>query len=257
MTRGGGRRFLFCALFALAACLASSASSGQTRPQPQGLPRPQPAPAPPLPLTAVPKAVVERLGPNLYAVGRIRVDGGKREISVTGKINDVTTLEFVANTANGFKAYESALTLDADAITFNTALLLIGLDAAHARVPVRHFDPNPPQGDPVEILVEWANGAERKRVRVEQLLFDKRTNQPLPEGPWVYTGSSFLGQRYLADLDGVLIGFAHSPSPIIENPGAGTVGAYGSVVLNRDVIAPGTQVTLIVRALSAETGPLK
>ena len=107
----------------------------------------------------------------------------------------------------------------------------------------------PPSGDPVEIWVNWSAGDEQRHVKIEQLLFDKRTNRPMPAGPWVYTGSSFLGQRYLAELDGVLIGFAHSPSPIIENPRAGTVGAYGSVVLNRDVMAPGTPVTLLVKAI--------
>ena len=47
-------------------------------------------------------------------------------------MNDVEMLEFVANTINGAKAYESALTLQTDAISFNAALLLIGLDPAAA-----------------------------------------------------------------------------------------------------------------------------
>jgi len=49
----------------------------------------------------------------------------------------------------------------------------------------------------------------------------------------------------------VLIGFVHSPAPIIENPGAGAVGAFGSLVLNKELVAPGTDVTLIVKALAA------
>jgi hypothetical protein len=55
----------------------------------------------------------------------------------------------------------------------------------------------------------------------------------------------------MAQLDGVLIGFVHSPAPIIENPGAGAVGAFGSLVLNKELVAPGTDVTLIVKALAA------
>lgn len=203
---------------------------------------------------APPPAKVERLGPNLLRLGMVRVDTAAREVSVPGHINDVPVLEWVANTQGGFKAYESAVGTETDAITFNTALLLIGLEKSHARVPTQHFDPVPPQGDPVEVLIEWAVGDQRRRVRIEQLLFDKRTNAPLPEGPWVYTGSRFVpgSNMYEAQLDGVLIGFVHSPAPIIENPGTGAVGAFGSVVLNKDLIAPGTPVTLIVKAATPE-----
>jgi hypothetical protein len=203
-----------------------------------------------------PAAPIRRLGDGLLELGPIRIDATNREIRVPGKVNDVTILEFVANTLGGFKAYESALTLNTDAVTFNTALLLIGLDKKQARVPLRHFDPEPPKGDPVEIWVEWERGAEHRRMRIEQLLFDKRTKQTLSEGPWVYTGSTFLADRYLAELDGVLIGFVHSPSPIIENPRDGAVNAYGHVILNPNIgLPPGTAVTLVVKALPAAPRP--
>lgn len=237
-----------------------------------------------------PAPAVEKLADGTFRIGQIHVDTAKHEVLILGEANQVTFLEFVANTRGGMKAYESALTLDTDGVAFNTALLLIGLDPSHARVPKMHFDPTPPAGDPIEIWVEWGGtlpnglpmpgprpGAGRAggpppptgeqrlavgpttktRVRVEQLLFDKRTNQPLPEGPWVYTGSSFVAgmnagdpPRYLADLDGVLIGFVHSPAPIIENPRAGAVNGFGSVVMNTHIgLLPGTPVLVTVKAL--------
>jgi hypothetical protein len=206
------------------------------------------AQAPPRPAAPA----VEKLGDKLFRVGEIRVDMSRREISVPGKANQATVLEFVANTRGGMKAYESALTLETDAITFNTALVLIGLDKSHARVPTRHFDPTPPEGDAVDIWVEWEAGGKRRRVRVEELLFDRRLKAPLPEGPWVYTGSTFLADgRYMAELDGVLIGFVHSPAPIVENPRAGAVGNYGAVVMNPSLgLLAGTPVTVIVRAVT-------
>src|SRR5258706_1282619 len=208
--------------------------------QPQNPPSPsQPVPPP-----------VERLGGNPLRIGHIQVDVAAREVAVTGHENDVQFLEWVANTGGGLKAYESAITADTDAITFNAALLLIGLDKAHARVPTQHFDPVPPRGDPVEVWVEWGEASQRKRVRIEQLLLNKRTNTTLPEGSWVYTGSTFLADnRYMAELDGVLIGLVHSPAPIIENSGAGAVGAFGSIVWNKELVPSGTAVSLIVKAL--------
>jgi hypothetical protein len=190
------------------------------------------------------------------AIGAMRIDTVHREVKVPATINSATLLEFIANTKGGFKAYESALTVDAEAIAFNTAMLLIGLDPHHARVPTRHFDPVPPSGDPVDLFVEWEANGEQRHAAVEQLLFDRRTGTTIPEGPWVYTGSTFLrdpnnGDRYMAQLDGVLIGFVHSPAPIIENPRAGGVDAYGSVVFNDQIgLKPGTNVTLTIRALS-------
>jgi hypothetical protein len=205
-------------------------------------------PAPPL----------RRLDANTVAIGTIRIDLARKELSVRATVNDVRVLEFVANTRDGLKAYESALTVDTDAITFNAAALLLGVDPAHARVPTRHFDPVPPAGDAVDVFVEWpiVNGV--KRVRIEQLLLDRRTNQPMPEGPWVYTGSTWLrdasAERYMADTDGVLIGFVHSPAPVIENPRPGAVNAYGFVVFNERLgLKPTSACTLIVRPAAQPT----
>ena len=205
-----------------------------------------PRPAPP----------VERLGANLFRVGQIRVDTAKREITVQGSVNDVTVLEFVANTKAGFKAYESALTIDTDAVTFNTALVLIGLDKAHARPPEQHFDSRTPEGDLVEVWIEWGVEPARRRVRAEQLLFDKVTNQPVPDGPWVYTASMFLADgRYLAELDGTLVGFVHSPAPIIESSRGAGLGNYGSIVLNPNLgLTPNMPVTLTVKAIGQSAG---
>lgn len=229
----------------------SLALIGQAGPGPTALARPQPAVKP----------GVEKLADGSYRIGPIRVDTVKRELTVSGSINDVTILEFVANTIRGHKAYESAITIDTDAITFNTALLLLGLDPKRAVVPTRHFDPVPPDGDPLDIFVDLMVRRDplslmtaSRRVRVEELLFDQRTGKTLPEGPWVYTGSTFVedlnGRRYMAELDGVLIGFVHSPSPVIENPRAGAVDGYGSVVLNRGLgLTPGSLITLTIKAL--------
>src|SRR3954470_3995390 len=124
--------------------LIPALAAGQAR---ESAPRSKDAQASPTPPT------VEKLGDNLYRIGNIRVDTSRSEISVPGTINrDVTTLEFIANTRGGLKAYESALSLDTDAITFNTALILIGLNRTRARnTPTAHFDPATPDGDQVEI----------------------------------------------------------------------------------------------------------
>jgi hypothetical protein len=208
-------------------------------------------------------AAVAKLGPGLFRIGEIKVDTTKHEASVPGTVNAVKTLEFVANTRGGMKAYESALTIDTNAVTFNAAMLMIGLDKEHARVPTQHFDPVPPQGDRVALWIDWTRGKEPVRTSVEQLLFDSQSHQVIPASDWVYTGSVFVEQaptprstRYLADLDGVLIGFVHSPAPIIENVGGAGVGRFGNIVLNPTLgLEPETPIMLTVKALGAAPKP--
>jgi hypothetical protein len=225
----------------------------------------QQPPVPPIDQDHLPTtpASVAKLGPGLFKIGEITVDTTKHEASVPGKVNAVQILEFVANTPGGMKAYESALTIDTNAVTFNAAMLMIGLDKEHSRVPTRHFDPVPPQGDRVALWIDWMRSRDHMRTPVEHLLFDIQTRQPVPESDWVYTGSGFLpgegvvrGTRYLADIDGVLIGFVHSPAPIIENVSGAGVRRYGAIVLNPTLgLEPETPVTLTVKALASTQKP--
>ncbi len=226
-------------------CLAVGVLSAGIAAQAQKAPPQQPK---------VPRPAAVKIREGVFRVGNIEVDTAKKELRVAGILNEnVTTLEWVANTRGGPKAYESAFSLDSDAATFNAALLLMGADPARSRVPTKHFDPVPPKGDPMEIFVEWTMGSNVRRVRIEEFLLDQRTKTTLPVGPWVYTGSSFINGRYMAELDGVLIGFVHSPAPIIENPRAGAVEAFGSVVLNNKGLGlpSGMRITMIIQAGSA------
>jgi hypothetical protein len=221
---------------------AGAAEQAQTLPPNSRAPFTGPTPAP---------APVEKIGPDLLRIGSIRIDLKKRELSVAGVVNDVQILEFLANTKGGFKAYESAIELDTNAVNFNVACLLIGLDPARAVRARQQFDPQAPQGDPVELFVEWDSTGSRRRVRAEQLIYSRVTKLPLSEGPWVYTGSSFVSDttRYLAEVDGTLVGFMHTPAPIIESPRP-LDGAWGDSMINPQLeLKPGTQVQLVLRAL--------
>ena len=237
---------------ALVGLLAVSAAAFS---QQTPLVQPMPVPEPP----STKPAAVERLSATTYRVGQMRVDTAKREVAIPGTLNEVPTLEFVANTKNGYKAYESALTLETNGVSFNAALLLIGLNPAHARPAAMQFDRTPPQGDPVDIFVEWPVNGNPRRVRVEELLFDRRTKKTLREGPWAYTGSTFVdtgdGKKYLADLDGVLIGFMHGPQAVIDNPRNDAVDGFGSIVMNPNLgLTAGAAVTVIVKALPLASG---
>jgi hypothetical protein len=201
------------------------------------------------PKTAAP---IERLSPDRLRVGNVHIDMARQEVSVTGTITDAMVLEFIAVAKGGFKAYESALELETSAINFNLALILIGLDPSRAVVPKFHIDPDLPKGDPVDVWIEWDDNGRQRRARAEEIVYNEKTKKTLTQGPWVYTGSVFAAESnaYLAEIEGTLIGFVHSPAPVIDSPRPLPGGDYGANKLNPALnLAPGMSVTLKVRAL--------
>lgn len=248
------RSFLASVLGAVAMAVGAPGVWGAPEaPGSRGLAQQQPPPAAPRSPFEGPAPApspLERVGPNVIRIGSILVDTARNEFSVDGVVNDVTVLEFLANTKGGWKAYESALELETNAVNFNVACLLIGLDPSGAVLARRQFDERPPQGHPVELFVEWDDNGQRRRVRAEQLIYNRTTGQTFAEGPWVFTGSAFFdGNRYMAETEGVLVGFMHTMAPIIESPRT-FIGSYGSNMINPELnLKAGTTVKMIVRAL--------
>jgi hypothetical protein len=203
------------------------------------------------PSPAKPQAPVERLGPDRLRVGNVLIDTDRREVSVGGVVNDVSVLEYLANTKEGAKAYESALELDTNAINFNVALILVGMDPSRSVLPKMKFDPDPPKGDPLEIWVEWEDGGSRRRVRAEEVVYNREAKRTITEGAWVYTGSQFSEayNTFQAEIAGTIVGFMHTPDSLIDNAQP-IIGSYGSSIINPALnLKPGTPVLLTVRAL--------
>jgi hypothetical protein len=237
-------RIMIVRPFLLLLCIAAAADAQQqSRP-----------PSPIHPNTPKPAAIT-KLTATTFRIGEITIDIAARTLSITGTVNEASTLEFLANTVQGRKAYESALTLNTNAVSFNAALLLLGLDHGRSKPSSFQFDPAPPEGDPVELTIAWTDGGKPRAVPIEELLFDQRANRTLSKGPWVYTGSRFYdsGEHrfYLAEQDGVLIGFMHGPQSIIDNPRADAMGGFGFFILNPKLgLKPGDAVTVTVKALA-------
>ncbi len=195
---------------------------------------------------------VEKLSESTLRIGAIYVDLAKKEMVVPGTINDVMVLEFLLNTKSGYKSYESAIEADCTALDFNVALVLIGLDEERSSARPRfHFDPVTPQGDGVEMSVAWRTAAGERRVKIEELIYNEGNKQTLPAGHWVYTGPRFMpnSKALMADVDGVLVGFVHTPATLIERAEA-VPGPYGNAKLNPTLgLNPGTPVLVTIKAL--------
>ena len=195
---------------------------------------------------------IQDLGGDRFRVGLIEIDRGKRMFTVPAVIHlDEGAQEFLIAARGGYKGYESILEAGATPYEFNLACILIGLDDKTTRDPRYHFDPNKIEGDAVDISVSWKVGEETKRIPAARLVRDSKDDRTLPEDGWVYTGSAFTPDgQYLAQMDGVLVGFVHDPASIIEHATGFGQSLYGFVVPNTAVAPPkGTRVTVEVRAL--------
>ena len=194
------------------------------------------------------KPRIEDMGNAKYRVGAIKIDKARGLITVPAVMlpyEEGKPIEFMATMKQGYKSYESVLSLQANAFEFNLACILIGLDPGKAVSSKFHFDPQPVQGDPVSIKVSWKKNGKRVEYDVIDLL---KVGEAKPDKPsvWSYTGSMFVdGDRYLAQMDGVLIGLIHDPASIIEHKKGLAVGNWGSIAIDPDVAPQGGQEVVI------------
>jgi hypothetical protein len=193
------------------------------------------------------KPAIEDRGNGRYRIGGVKLDRTRQRFAVRGVIlRDQPPLEYVAVTADGFKAYESLVKVRANAHEFNLACILIGLDAERAKPPQRHFDSEPTVGDAVDVRVTWKSGDGRPTT-IDAADLVRAGDTTLPRGEWVYTGSRVLPDgRFLAAVNSTLIGFVHEPSTVIEHR-SGFLGQFDRVGPNTQVAPPvGTRVTILV-----------
>jgi hypothetical protein len=187
---------------------------------------------------------VQKLANDQFRIGSITVDRSKRLITVPGSMIPYEAgkpIEFVATMREGYKAYESVLTLDANAFEFNLACILIGLDPDKASSVEYHFDPNPIAGDRVSIRVGWRVQEQWVEMDVAELV-KVGEDKPATPSVWVYTGSRFLeGERYMAQIDGVLIGLIHDPASIIEHREGIGIGNWGNIAIDPERAPAGGQ----------------
>jgi hypothetical protein len=193
------------------------------------------------------RPLVEKVAEGQYRIGRIEVDQTAGRFTVPGKVlRREPPLEFLAVARQGPKGYESLLELDAGARELNVACIVIGLDAEAATLPRHHFDPRLVEGDPVAVRVVWEVDGETREVGAAELL-EVGEGAPVAD-EWVYTGSRFTPDgRYLAEMDGTVIGFVHDGASIIEHRTGLGLGDYGAVRVREGLLPPpGTPVRVTV-----------
>jgi hypothetical protein len=152
----------------------------------------------------------------------IVVDKDKRTVIIDAKIaprkiddpryKEIYPIEVIACWAfpKGQKAHETVVTIDVKPSAVHKALESLGLKPG---TPVMGESKKPPQGPEVRVYLQvpGADG-ESKRLPIEKVLLDPKTNKPMPKVQWRFTGSVLKQPNpdkdekvYGADLSGTLI----------------------------------------------------
>lgn len=140
-----------------------------------------------------------------WADRHLQIMEKEKQLVLKGKISEALgeydshlkgAVEYLICGRNG-KEYESIIVVDATAKEIHDALSK--LDVKVGTPPgydEEKDEPTPPIGTAVVIFVEWKDGDASKKVRAEELIFNVKTQKPLQQVAWIYSGS-----RVVPDLD--------------------------------------------------------
>ncbi len=180
----------------------------------------------------------------------IKVFLSEKKIEISGIVNMQKGLIELLATAPGGKEHESVMVLNCNPALLQTALILIGLEQGGGAN--QQGSDSPIYGDFVYAYIQWGEGKKQKLVRAETFILDQKSNRPMLNTPWVFTGSQFIqhyktGEKiFAANVNGILIATYYDPSAILNNPlkeRADDTSYYA----NPKVIPPkGTKITLIL-----------
>ena len=199
-----------------------------------------------------PDSAVRKIGDGIFQFGTVTVDVNKHEVVMNGEINLIspeTILEFFAVGELG-KTHESLIMLHAEPIHIQLALLRLNLNPG-MNLTVEG-DPHLPQGDPVELWVEWERGEQIIRHRAEEMVWNAMTKQPMQQTHWVFTGGRFIRNQFTTQLFHNIIAVYRDPDSIFNHPLPGGKDDR-TYRVNTDVVPPkATPVRIIARQIQTD-----
>ena len=186
------------------------------------------------PEAAKPPAMRE-LSPGVYEIGAIHLDKNTGSLSFPAKLNmSEGAIEYLICTPRG-SVHESLLVTDTPPTDIHFAMLLLGAkgagllapapaDAPPAQIDAQYLQRAPRlKGDSITLSATWKDaGGKEKKSPVEDWVLNSRTNKPAPRGPWIYTGSMFAENQFLAQLQGTIASVISNPAALINNPRKGS-----------------------------------
>jgi hypothetical protein len=169
------------------------------------------------PSATPPDLTIKRIDENLVAIGDVRIDRKARTVTLPAKLNlRDGLLEYALVTDTG-KLHESLLATTVAPQQLHVACLLLSLKGL--AMPEDEIPP----GNRVSIEVSWENEGKTVTHPLAALISLTKPNPSesavtLAPGPWLYNGSAFVKNVFLAQQNGGFISLIHDPAALVNNP---------------------------------------
>ena len=177
---------------------------------------------------------MREVSPGVYEIGSIHLDKNARTVSFPAKLNMAEgNIEYLICTPQG-STHESLLVTDVQPHEIHFAMLLLDAkgagilapapgDAPPSQINAEYLKGAPRlKGDNITITTKWKDAAGKEStVAVEDWVLNASNKKPAPRGRWIYTGSMFAEDKFLAQLQGTIASIVSNPAALINNPRKG------------------------------------
>ena len=154
---------------------------------------------------------------------------------------------------NKGKLHESILKTNITPSHLQTALLMLGLECGQ-NLDFQGQDKKP-KGDSLLIFAEWTDSLNNTHnVRIEELVYNTPQKRKMKETHWIFLGSNFIDDRFMADMEESIITTYHDPFSIIDNPLE--TGSDDTLYEVNSTIVPkkGTKAKIIITSIKKTKG---
>ena len=211
----------------------------------------------------------KEIAPGIFEVGAVRLDKNAGTVTFPAKVNmNDGLLEYLLVSPQG-PVHESVLVSDAAPQEVHMAMLLLGAKGMtqpqNGQLPARidaEFLARAPKltGDRIFLTVKWKDKAGKEQTApVERWLTRKIFTPKKPvklvnaeDGPWLYTGSFFYENRFIAQVEGTFASLVTFPSALINNPRTGSNDDHLWFVKTEAVPPVGTPVEFTIKLEPAD-----
>ena len=173
--------------------------------------------------------------PGVYEIGGIHLDKNTNSLAFPCKVQmNEGGVEYLICTPRG-SAHESVLVTDVQPTDIHFAMLLLGAkgagllapapgDAPPGQINAEYLSRAPRlKGDRITLSAKWKDAAGKEQIApIEDWVFNNREKKPASRGPWIYTGSMFAEEKFLAQMEGNIAAIVSNPAALINNPRKGS-----------------------------------
>jgi hypothetical protein len=181
----------------------------------------------------------KEVAPGVFEIGAVRLDKNAGTVVFPAKVNmDDGLVEYLMVTPQG-SVHESVLVSEVQPQEVHMAMLLLGAKGmvqpkngkAPERIDAAYLAKAPKlTGDAILLSAKWKDkdGIEHtsplERWLIRKIFTPKKPTKTVTaeDGPWLYTGSYFYENRFVAQMDGTFAALVTFPNALINNPRTGS-----------------------------------